>query len=358
MKLNIFGQIDGETGYALHTRNLSKALMELDCDVGLEGCASEEKPWADMCKKNYKKEATLLISTPNIWRIKFPDRAKKLIGYGVFEGSPIPENWVNVSNDVHMDSVWVPSNHVKESFVNSGVTKPIEIVPHGVDEKVFNLEIAPEPTVDKDEFNFCFCGGWKDGVNDRKGLDLAARAFCEEFGPEEKVSFYAKVNMAYQDVYTVQRNFESLNLPKKEKRRPFNLLTSQIGKEDLAAMYRACDVIVAPSKAEGFNLPVAEAMACGCTPIVTDYGGQLDYVKGDYLWRQIRSTEFPATGGVWYDQATWHMPDVNHLKQLMREVFEKKDEVRAQKKKVSDQILSNWTWKNSAEKALKLLGGV
>ncbi len=52
----------------------------------------------------------------------------------------------------------------------------------------------------------------------------------------------------------------------------------------LRAMYCACDVFVAPSKAEGFGLPILEAQACGCPvvaskctsyPEVVGQGGQL-----------------------------------------------------------------------------------
>lgn len=52
----------------------------------------------------------------------------------------------------------------------------------------------------------------------------------------------------------------------------------------LRALYCACDVFLAPSKAEGFGLPILEAQACGCPvvasnctsfPEVTGQGGQL-----------------------------------------------------------------------------------
>lgn len=52
----------------------------------------------------------------------------------------------------------------------------------------------------------------------------------------------------------------------------------------LRAMYCACDVFLAPSKAEGFGLPILEAQACGCPvvasnctsyPEVVGQGGQL-----------------------------------------------------------------------------------
>lgn len=49
--------------------------------------------------------------------------------------------------------------------------------------------------------------------------------------------------------------------------------------ELLAAVYSACDVLAQPSIAEGFGVPVIEAMACGL-PVVVSEGGALPEVAG------------------------------------------------------------------------------
>jgi glycosyltransferase involved in cell wall biosynthesis len=48
----------------------------------------------------------------------------------------------------------------------------------------------------------------------------------------------------------------------------------------LAAVYSSCDVLAQPSIAEGFGVPVIEAMACGL-PVVVSAGGALPEVAGD-----------------------------------------------------------------------------
>lgn len=51
------------------------------------------------------------------------------------------------------------------------------------------------------------------------------------------------------------------------------------GEEELAAIYNRASVFVCSSAAEGFALPPAEAMACGCAVVTTDCGGNREYAE-------------------------------------------------------------------------------
>ncbi len=48
--------------------------------------------------------------------------------------------------------------------------------------------------------------------------------------------------------------------------------------ERMAALYSAADVLLAPSKGEGFGIPVIEAQACGTPVIVSDFSAQSELV--------------------------------------------------------------------------------
>lgn len=52
---------------------------------------------------------------------------------------------------------------------------------------------------------------------------------------------------------------------------------------DLVALYRAATLFVYPSLAEGFGLPIVEAMACG-TPVITSSGGATEETAGSAAW--------------------------------------------------------------------------
>jgi glycosyltransferase involved in cell wall biosynthesis len=53
-----------------------------------------------------------------------------------------------------------------------------------------------------------------------------------------------------------------------------------VPRDELAALYAGAEAFLFPSLAEGFGLPVLEAMACG-TPVVTSDRSALPEVAGD-----------------------------------------------------------------------------
>ncbi|MBX3175862.1 MAG: glycosyltransferase family 4 protein [Candidatus Hydrogenedentes bacterium] len=55
---------------------------------------------------------------------------------------------------------------------------------------------------------------------------------------------------------------------------------TQLSEPDLVLAYNAADLLLWPSRFEGFGLPVLEAMACG-TPVVCSDGGALPEVAGE-----------------------------------------------------------------------------
>ena len=74
------------------------------------------------------------------------------------------------------------------------------------------------------------------------------------------------------------------------------LLDDDLSDDEMAALYRACDVLVHPYRGEGFAMPVLEAMACGL-PVIDTAGGPTDeFCPPDAGWR-IRSRRQALPGG-------------------------------------------------------------
>jgi len=66
--------------------------------------------------------------------------------------------------------------------------------------------------------------------------------------------------------------------------------------QELNALYNKAAIFISPSWLEGWSLPPAEAMQCGCAVIVTDIGGHQDYgIDGkDLLLTPVRKPEVMA----------------------------------------------------------------
>jgi glycosyltransferase involved in cell wall biosynthesis len=84
---------------------------------------------------------------------------------------------------------------------------------------------------------------------------------------------------------------------------------------DMAALYRAADVYVSPYRAEGFNLPVLEAMASGL-PVICTAGGPTDDFVPDEAGLKIASRTVAAAmpDGA---QGVQLQPDLSALTRLM-----------------------------------------
>jgi len=358
LKLNVFGNPFGDSGYAIHTLNLVKALREEGLQTGLEVMSLPEG-WQFQVPVEIKKAieedstywSTLMISLPDSWTLKSGDRCKPLIGFGVFEGTKIPVSWK--LNSECVDEIWVPSTHTQKAFEAAGVEKHFEVIPHGFDETIFMPEGEKEEIDDR--FRFLFVGGWRDGEKDRKGLDIALRAFCSEFSKQEKVKFTAKLNMVYQSQETLKQNLMKLGLPAIKDRPEIELIMENTVPLKLAVLYRSSDCLVSPSKSEAFGMPMLEATACGLPVIASSFGGQTDYLTRENLLIETEKM-IPATGEPWiYSEAEWALPSQADLQKKMRFAFDNQDLIKKWAEEDSKRVLETMTWKHTAKKAIDRL---
>src|SRR5262249_19870137 len=89
----------------------------------------------------------------------------------------------------------------------------------------------------------------------------------------------------------------------------------ELSNVEMARLYHAADCYVSSYLAEGFNLPVLEAAACGLPGICTGGGSTDDFVTDDFALRiESALSPLPVNG---VPGAQGLVPDLDHLVHLM-----------------------------------------
>jgi glycosyltransferase involved in cell wall biosynthesis len=90
-----------------------------------------------------------------------------------------------------------------------------------------------------------------------------------------------------------------------------------VSNDDLCALYSGASIYLAPSRHEGFGIPIIEAFACGC-PVVCSSGGALPEVAGDAA--VVESSWEPEH---WSTTIRGLLDDSGKLHELRRRGFER-----------------------------------
>lgn len=262
----------------------------------------------------------------------------------MFETTGIPHHWVQPLSQ--MDAVWVPSSFNIDTFSACGIPRhKLRLVPSGVDCTLFQPATPPLNLGPKIGFtflsNFVF--------TDRKGWDLLLTAYFTEFKPDEEVELLIKTygnESAVRDRLGrfIQERFPLQPLPR------FRVIVARLHSSILPGLYAACDAFVLPSRGEAWGLPYIEAMACGLPTLGTRWGGNLEYMNDENSYL-IESEGLESVPGhidapvlIGYQ---WAKPSVEHLRYLLRHVFEHREEAMARGAKARVEICQRWNWEQA-----------
>jgi glycosyltransferase involved in cell wall biosynthesis len=240
--------------------------------------------------------------------------------------------------------VWTASTWGYRNLAANGVPKEkLAAVPMGVDTDFFR----PAGTRPRDSFRFLFVGKWET----RKFIDGLARAFTEEFTRSEDVELVLHAHNSYVPGFSLHGAIEGLNL----RGRPRIVASDQVSHAGLLALYQSADCFVCPTRAEGFGLPILEAMACGVPAIVTRYSAPVDFVSeaNGYLIDVERMVDahcdiFDIHTGQWAE------PSVPHLRALMRAAVNDREALRARGEQAARDA-QRWSWREVARIALEAI---
>lgn len=352
MKINLNGPVTDKTSYGLVLLNLF-----LNLDIPKESVFVHPVGQVNQLNKSFESIYSRLnklfpYDAPSL-RVYHQFDMASSIGRGPRCGMVFSETDTLTEFERHnlnsLDLVIVPSEWAKSIYVNSGVQTRIEVAELGYDPNIFRpIQAHKESCV------FLSVGKWEV----RKQQDQIVEAFNKAFCSHDNVQLW----MAYDNMFIDPKELDS-----KESYYRSTVLGNKIirvprqsSQAGIARLMNSAFCFVAPSLAEGANLELIEAMACGMHTIATNYSGHTAFLS-EKVSQLIEPTGLTtAFDRKWFNTGElancgkWCTYDLNDLVEKMRLIYNIFENDRSLNQNAIEHA-QRFTWKNTADKTLSFL---
>jgi glycosyltransferase involved in cell wall biosynthesis len=255
------------------------------------------------------------------------------IGYTPWESTELPEMWLE-----HMeqcDEVWATSDWVADVYKKAGVTKPLYIYEHGVDEIW-----TPKKRKRRDKLRFLHIGE----PAPRKSGQMVLDAFVELFGHSKDVELIMKAhNINTTRVYD---KYGSI-ICTPDKLPNVKLISREFSTEEMLSLYHTSHVLIYPSWGEGFGFIPAQAIATGMPTISTTvWAPYRDYV------RDLGISSIPVYSP-WQAMhpGNVYMPEEDSLREQMLKAYNEFERLSDDFYDQAETFRAEYNWLNRTEKA-------
>ena len=282
-----------------------------------------DKPIYSKYPNDFKHNINLVLNESN-HHYYYQKYLGPKIAYNVWESTRQTEQFFNKL--LEFDQIWVPSQWQANCTIEQGADPDkVKVVPEGVDTKTFYPE-DPQTTLDyvDGRFKFILFGRW----DYRKSTKEIIETFLKEFSLEDPVDLIVSIdNMWGKDM----DGFETTE----ERLKHYGFTDERIkikhfpSREDYITYLKNGHVFLSCARAEGWNLPLIEAMACGTPSIYSADSAQMEFASGKGLPVKIKGlksansstyTRYKMDDGS--IPGDYPEPDFDDLASVMRNAFE------------------------------------
>ena len=294
----------------------------------------------------------ITYTLPKNWSNRFDKSSKVKASIFNYESSILPSVWKN--EDRHLDYILPSSNYCKQIFLNAGWSdSKVKVVPLGIDYEHFASSTKLD-SFDDGKFNFLNISI----PHYRKNIDVLIEAYYKAFQGKDDVRLILKTSLA-QPKNAFECFVPGIIQKAQEKLRfssfpSLTLVTERY--PNMGSLYKASDCLVSTTGAEGFGLPMLEAMASGTLVASTSVTGHKDFVssknsviipskpikadKRHQYWRPSKGAEI-------------YRPSVNDVAEILINVFKNKKDILKAKKQEMMRTSKIYSWENTALKVIK-----
>jgi hypothetical protein len=355
--------IDTYSGYGARSRDIVKAIIELDkYDVKVlpqrwgatpKGFIKDNPEWSFLTP--HILPSPQLNAQPEIWmQITVPNEFQSVGKYNIgctagIETTIAPAEWVDGCS--RMNLILGSSKHTIEVLKNSKFEKRDQQTnqPMGIIEWKGDSEIIFEgadvetykPTKSnfdlssiKEDFAYLFVGHWMQGQlgEDRKNVGLLVKAFFETFKNKSKkpalILKTSQVGSSYMDRDEILKKIKAIKDTCKSNNLPnVYLLHGEFTNEEMNEIYNHSKVkaMVNLTKGEGFGRPLLEFSLVNKPIITTNWSGHIDYLNPEFttlLPGTLTNVHPSAANNMLLAESQWFSVDTGHVGHYLKDVFE------------------------------------
>lgn len=277
--------------------------------------------------------------------------------WSLFESDRLDQTYLyNHLSSGHI--IWTPSSWGKKVLLNHGVPDSrVDIVPGGVNPALFHPLLRSTGEQRKAPFRFLTIGKYEK----RKGYEPLLLSFLHKFNNDTSVMLDIKADFFLEHA---ERRSALEQLIKKMGLKNVNLIWGKLDDQGMFSLYNRASAFVYPSRAEGWGLPLIEAIAMGIPTISTFYSGHTEFLSCvDDLFLKIRHTLCPIDDEHFFKywprlkelDAQWAEPSTTDIASHMADVIDEYSLWQSNALKASDVVRKDFSWRNSAEAAIRCI---
>ena len=270
----------------------------------------------------------------------------KIGGFDVADSNRISRLAVDLINKI--DLMIVPSNFSKTAYINSVVTTPIEVLPHGINDEFLRDDFSDIDNIDKQQHtvntnNINIVGlrrarrygnililYFVTHSEHRKGADLVSEVMRRI---QKK---YPNVLLVIKSGHDTSRTFNNIN---------HIHIKGWLDDRELRILYDSCDMCISPSRGGGFELNALEAASRGIPTLVTNGGCFTDLI--DYFIPINLSSKItqPLPGNAVHIGYGYEV-DINDLEKKIIDTINRLEYWENHFKNNSKEIREKYSWVN------------
>ena len=213
----------------------------------------------------------------SLLKIRWPKLPGTNWHWAIFESDKLfPEQ---VAWYADADLVLVPSKWGKQVLAQNGIEEnKVAVVPEGVDANVFHPSIRKFYRKDN-VFRVLVLSKFEP----RKGFPELLKGFSQAFSNDNSAQLVLKADslymlgrkdLSYND--NLQHLTDSIHSAGITN---FKLIEGALNDSEIFHLYNHCDLFLFPSRAEGWGLPLIEAIASGMPILSTNYSGHSEFLN-------------------------------------------------------------------------------